>query len=435
MLAVIGIIATIVFMSYSIYKGLNPIISAIIGAFIIIFSNGMPVLSTWSTGMDTVKTVMGVLAPLFVFGGIMGIMYSESGAAVSLGKVIMIPARKIKNPVIRRMAVLFLFMILRILIGLAGIDNNAIMLTVMALAVSVFFEFDMPTKYIPAVAIIASTVANLIPGAPTMLNIMLAQFMPGFTVGGAMVVRSLLLLVYVIGVVLLLSRLIERDMKKGMKFEQGVLTIPDYENTKSPHWILSLVPIAVVFVCYNFLGVESWVSLMFGAIVSLGIFGPFIPKEEGKSKIASILHCCDKGIFIVPLILMMVILPSSIMAVAPGLTTIVNGLNSLPIPPALVFMLVATILVGFGGSAATVSVASIAVATFIPTGLTGLACGVIIIWSCMFETLPINSAIMIQCNMVGTTMKEAYPSIFQTTVVLMFIMAMVASLLAVLGVY
>jgi len=435
MLAILGIIATIVFMSYTIYKGLNPIISAIIGAFIIIFSNSMPVVDTWSTGMETVKTVMGVLAPLFVFGGIMGIMYSDSGAAVALGKVIMIPARKIKNPVFRRIAVLFLFMVLRILIGLAGIDNNAIMLTVMALAVSVFFEFNMPTKYIPAVAIIAATVSNLIPGTPTMLNIMLAEFMPGFTVGGAMVIRALLLLLYVIGAVLLLSRFMEKDIQNGMQFEQGVLTIPDYETIKTPHWIVSLIPIAVVFVCYNFFGVESWMSLMFGAIASLALFGPFIRPEEGKSKIATILHSCDKGIFIVPLILMMVVLPSSIMAVAPGLTTIVNGLNSLSIPPAFAFMLVAAILVGFGGSAATVSVASIAVATFIPAGLTGMACGIIVIWACMFETLPINSAILIQCNMVGTTMKEAYPSIFQTTVVLMLLISIITAVLATIGVY
>lgn len=60
---------------------------------------------------------------VFLFGGILGLFYAESGAAASLGEAILSVSRRFTNPHAKRIVALSLFLVFRILLTVAGIDD------------------------------------------------------------------------------------------------------------------------------------------------------------------------------------------------------------------------------------------------------------------------------------------------------------------------
>lgn len=437
MIASIGIIAAIVFMSWSIYKGLNPVISAVAAVFIIMLTGQLPVHETWDTAMSTVSMVLGILAPILAFGGILGVFYAESGAAASLGRLIMLPARNIQSPTMRRVAILTIFLIVRAVIGLSGIDANALLVPFVSLSLAIFKEFNLPTKYIPCLNIVSTSVANVVPAAPNLYNILMEEVVPGYSASGAIVIRIVLVLLFIVGIVFILNRNMAKDIEKGEHFVQGPVSVPEFnESRKNPHWVITLIPILVIFLTYNFTSLEAWSSLLLGVIVAFILFGPYVPQKEGKGRFASALDSANKGVWIIPLQMMLVMIASQVMTLSSGLENITNALLATSLPTAFVLLLIALLLMGFGGSAASMTIGALCASTFIPLGLSGMACGVIAIWSStVLDTLPINTAILLNCDMVGTTMKEAYPSIFKTSVVLTFGLSVLVTVLAMLNIF
>lgn len=435
MLAVLGIIVAIVFMSWSIYKGLNPIIAAVISAFIIMLSDGLPIQETWSSAMTGVGGMLGALAPIIIFGGVLGVLYAESGAATSLGMLLMIPARKCKNRTAQIVVVLTLFLLVRAIMGLSGIDANALMVPFAALGVAIFAEFNLPTRYIVCLSIVGSSIANVLPAAPNLYNTLMESCIEGYSASEAMVLRMGLVLLFIALVVLILTRNILTDLKHGIAFTEGPLAAADLSSDiKRPHWITTFIPILVIFITYNFCGFESWSSLLLGTVVAAALFGPYLPRQEGKSRFSVFLRTIDRGTMIIPLQLMTVMLASQVMALSSGLTTITDGLLSTILPAGIVLLIISILLMGFGGSAASVTIGSLCTSTFIPLGLSPLACGVIAIWSStVFDTLPNNTGIILTCDMVGSNMKEAYPCIFKTTVLLTAGLSLLVTLLAMVG--
>ena len=434
-LGVIGIIVGLILMNYLVYKGLNAVVTAFLVSFLLIFTSGQPFQETWNTAMGDMGILAQVYGPLFIFGSIMGIMYSNSGAAVAMMQLFMRPFAHAKNPAVKRIGSLMMFMILRVIIGFSGLDSMAIMVTMVAITVALFEACDLPRRYVCCVLMIAGTIGMLVPAAPSVFNVLLVEFLPGYSASGAFALRLILMLAFIVGSVAILELFIRRDVANGIHFDAGPLELPDLDNMKKPHWVLTFIPIISVFVCYNLFHLEAWTSLLIGCILSIALFFPYLPKDEGKSRLATVVSTLDAGVNLAPVTLIFAMMPALILPQLPAFEVLTGFFVNLPIPAAFGFLILCIILVAAAADSALILMATVAVSTFIPAGLSPMGCGVIIIAaSCVLDTLPNNFGLIMQCQLSGVTVKDAYAPIFQTTVVLTFVISIVATLCAMIGI-
>ncbi|MBP1736371.1 MAG: hypothetical protein H6Q60_252 [Oscillospiraceae bacterium] len=433
---VIGIILCLVVQNYFIYKGLSPVISSVIATLIIIFTSNLPLQSTWDTGMSSLGGTLAVLVPLLVFGGIMGTLYSKSGATVAIVNLLLKPFEKTSNVNAKRIGGIAIILIFRVIIGFAGFDNLAIMVTMVAIVVAVFAKFDMPRKYINCLLIVAGNLGVLIPGAPQAYLIMLEQYMTGFSNSSNIIPRTFLLVLFLVGSILILNYLIKRDYDKGVHFEAGPLEIPDFETIKTPHWIAAFIPLLAVFVTYNFFGCAAWLSMLFGTLASAILFAPYLPHEEGTSKFGVLVKECNDGVFAAPIVMLINMLPGFVMAASPAFDYMVQLLSAIPIPSAFGLLIIGILLTGASGTSAIILVSSIVLSIYVPGGMSVQACGVVTIWTLVvLDNLPNSLGIVLQNEMTGVTMKESYPPIFKTAVVFAFIVSILTAAMASIGIF
>jgi hypothetical protein len=329
-----------------------------------------------------------------------------------------------------------MFLLLRIIIGLAGIDNMAIMYTMLAIAAGVFQKTNIPRKYLNVLLMVAGTCGTLVPGAPMSVLLTIEQYIPGFDNSKTLVLRALFLIAYVVIAVLIMYKMIRKDMNAGQGYDPGPLSFPDSTAQKVPNPILTLVPLLVVYLLYNFAGFDAWLALLAGIVVAIVCFGVYIPKENGKSRFGTIVNTANAGVFAVPIAILISMLPGFVMEQSEAYNTMINAVCSAPIPSAFGFLIISVFVVGIAGTSACVLLGGIAVSAFVPAGLTAQACGLILLFSTVvLDSLPNNLGIITQCEIMDCSMKECYPSIFHTTVVLTGVMAVLISILAMVGAF
>lgn len=435
-LGIIGILVGMVLWNYLTYKGLDFVISGFLSTLIIILTNGVSIADTWNYGAGTVGEMFATFGPLYVLGGIMGALYCSSGAIFSLMDFITSPFKKVKNEAVRDVGFLAMFLIMRVLLGLSGIDNMALIVTMISAATALFYACNFPRRYLNCLLMITGTVAQLVPNTPVWTNIFVEMFMPGYLHSGALVPRFLLLFVFIVLAVLVLYRRIARDKKKGIGFDPGPLTVPEEDGRRRPHWILTLIPLLAVYLCLNFLGWEGWLSMMVGTALCVALFLPYLPQKEGKSRFKACLEECNLGVYKVPVMVLFGMMPAYILSTLPAFDTIMDAVMSIHLPPMVIFALLGAVLVGLAADGGLLILCTIAPEYFVSNGsMTILQVGTIAVWCyAILDTLPINMGMIIQNEIIGTTMKESYPPIFETTVLLTTLMTIIAVVMCSVGI-
>lgn len=438
-ISLIGIIIAVVFVCYSVYRGLGlPLASIISGVFIWVTS-GINIQEGWTSAINQCAPIMGRMAPIFIFGSILGMFYAESGAAASLGLALFTPFKNVGNPTTKRIGTLFMFFLLRVLLGLSGIDNMAVMVTMVALVTVLFQELDMPRRYCNCVLMVAGTIATFLPSVPSMLNVILPDFLPGFTANSLVVPRALFCLIFIAGSVFWLNAMVSRDLARGEHFElgggmsTGNLTDPD---AKRPFWVVTLIPILVIFVLYNFVKLEAWSSLAVGTVVAGVLFIPYIKAEENKNKFGYMVGKINKAAITVPLYYNLTYITANAILISSGYALLTEWMKSLAgaMPLPLGFGIVSTLLVPIGSAALLIN-AEIANTIFVPAGLSAATAGtLLIVANTVFDSLPNNPGMIMQSDLTATPMKECYPAIFKTTVLLTGAIMVLAVIMAAIGI-
>ncbi|MGI5971047.1 MAG: hypothetical protein ACOX7P_04905 [Oscillospiraceae bacterium] len=436
-LGIAGIITAIIAVNILTYKGLNVVLASFVAAAIVIFTNQLGYAESMEAGLTSTGIIMGNMAGIFVFGGILATLYSASSATVSLGRLILKPFAHNQNGTIRRIGTMGMLILVRVIIGLAGLDNLAIMPLMVALVLSIFSGANFPRKYINCMLVFASTVGTLIPGAPHQFPILFQSVVTEFDNSANLLPRWLLLLIYIVIGTIMLNVMIRKDEEKGMGFDPGPLVIPDFDTEeKTPHWLISVIPLFLVYITYNFLNASAWLSLVYGCVAAAILFFPYFKKEDSaKTRFGAVIGNFNKGIFVVPLVIVAGMVFSMVLSETPSFDYLCDLMAKLPIPATFGLMLIAILLTGASsGHAAMVIVGSIALSSFILNGMSVQTAGVIALWSTsVLDTLPNNIGIVMQSEMTACTMKECYPSIFKTTVIATFSMCMLVCVFGSLG--
>lgn len=103
----------------------------------------------------------------------------------------------------------------------------------------------------------------------------MAAAVPGF-IGGAVVLILNIVMMNIIS---------KKEIAKGHVYDVAPNAPKRPEGQKTPHWLLSIIPIAVTLICFNGLGWNILVSMMLNIILSLIFFFPYYGKFSGLKEL------------------------------------------------------------------------------------------------------------------------------------------------------
>ena len=245
--------------------------------------------------------------------------------------------------------------------------------------------------------------------------------------------------VMVVGGGFYLSKSIHRASARGEMFEYGnVAFAPPVEGRKYPPFVIALLPLVVVVLAFNFLGLlipaltsNLVVALALGFVLALALLVPYFqPGELGRGKV--LINTLNEGgrstaesLFLGAIVVGF----ASVVQATPAYSVLEEGLLSLPLPAPLLVVIAVAILVGLTGSppaglaivvpvlAANLDMAPEAIHRIATTAAT------------TFDTLPFQGAIIIMLNMADLKHKDGYPPIMMCTVVWTLVASLVAAAL------
>ena len=207
---------------------------------------------------------------------------------------------------------------------------------------------------------------------------------------------------------------------------------------KCPNVILTLIPLVVIYVLFAILKLDAWLALIIGCAVALLCLGWFIKgRRPEEKKGAAILGVLNEGAFKLPLAICGCMLFGIVMTFTDAWTNIQNWLGTLPVHPAILMAILAIIItLATGTQGAAPILGAVFASVCLPAGLSAGAAGIIILvgYVCL-DTVPNNIGLIMQCDLTDTTVKATYPSVFKTTVALSLGIAVVVTVLSIVGVF
>jgi hypothetical protein len=438
-----GVIIAIVFMMYSIYKGLSLPIAAIISTVFIAVTSGIGIDALWDTCVDSaVVPVFKTYVGLWLFGGIMGYVYGESGASASMAFFLFGPLKKIRNPKTKIFAYLAMFMIMRVILGLTGIDSMAVMVLVLAIIIAFFKELDIPRKYISCVMVCGISAGGMLPYAPCAMNVIIPMFIPQWSASSHGGLRMIWTVAFIVLASLWLAKMVMKDQKNGEHFEMGRMqnVRVDESDPNRPHWALTFIPIIVVIVLYNFVHCSAWLSTAGGALASIILFARHLdlkdPTPQGRGKFAMFVENMNTSSMIIPLYLCLNGIMAGAITNAPAYNLIIRLCENIVTVtgPVVGYIIVSVVLVVMGNSAVFVG-ANLANTVFAAAGLDLVTAGTIMLaGNTVLNTLPNSAEMQVQAQLSDTPLKIGYPPIFKTTVLLTFVLMVLISIPITLGI-
>ena len=128
-------------------KGLHPILSVLAGVSVMIWTNGLPYFETFTAGLTSWGGAMMPTIYLTLLGGSLGVIYTKTGAITSMAKVLLIPSQKVNSDAAKICLCIIGFVFFRVLLGLAGFVNEAIIVTMMCMCGVIFKTADVPRRH------------------------------------------------------------------------------------------------------------------------------------------------------------------------------------------------------------------------------------------------------------------------------------------------
>lgn len=268
-------------------------------------------------------------------------------------------------------------------------------------------------------------------------NILLPMFLEGFTPKTAAIPRICFALMFTVGIIVWIGRMIVKSHNEGEHFEMGRMrNIVINENERRPHWLVSLIPIVVVALLYNVANFSAWLSIACGTVVSAILFIPYIPIPEGHGRLATLVEKCNNASTMISLLLMLSYLPGLALTASPAYELILKLSSTMAsaMPLAIGFGILAVVTFLMGNSS-TILLCQLAMSIYIPAGMAVSTLSILlIVGQTVLDTLPNSPFIAAQAQLLDSPMPESYPPIFKTTVIWTFIMTVVAVVLAVIGI-
>ncbi len=422
-IGLVGIIASLSFMTFAVYKNWSVIYTSVVCVLIISITSGLNLVEVF-TGTFT-NGVGSFAAPnllIFVAGAILGKLFDESGAAWRIG-----------NTVVTKMGnkwSLLGYVIVTSLLTWGGISAFVVYFVLLPLSRPIFKETGTPWYLWPGITLMGIVPPELIwPGGLQVHNILPTNVL-GTNLMAAPVMSIAMAVVFYLfcaGYLYLEYKSIKRTPWKQNSLPPEVTDANDEAlQEKAPGLLVSIIPIVICLGSINVLGLEPIFGLTLGVVAAIILFY--------KSVSGKLLECMNIGTDtgIKPLV---------------GVACIVGIAQVVAVTDA--FGMIKEVLLSFSSSSKAATALSVVASTNIVALVCGSASGAITMILEMFsdtwlsaglspewihrtvcaaaggfDTVPWNTGVIVALTVSGLDHKRAYKPIFWLSLVAPIVAAM-----------
>ena len=440
----VGIFLGLIVVAFAVYRGWNITIAAMFGCVFFIVLGRVGVLDS----ITAFFTAWGGFATSFfgkmVFSAIFAKLYEISGAgtsiAIGISKLIFREnaSRKVK------VALCFLVgIVCQFVLVIGGIGPVLCIFMTMPIFFPLMEQAGIPRRYaVPTLVAGALVFGNVAAGAPTNGNVMIVNHLGGTAADGALS-SYIVLALELVAILILLTRMALKSIDNGETFAYGPSFRPLSDQDR-PNPIYSLLPMVVVFVLFGVFNWDVRVALLVGIPLAVLMFWKWLPSKEEmpsfQGKYANLRSSLSASV-------LSTLAPLNGMAATSGMAAVMKStaaytglLNAVQGWNMNAYWLTAfiTIFMCFvvAGNATSMNIALPIVKPIAEaSGLSLKAVGRIsAVAGSTFDTVPYSGTLNMFTSMCDCTMKEIYPSIFITTILVPMAGTVVEVLLCSIGI-
>lgn len=434
---VIGILSILIafgMLVYFSFKGFSIIWLAPICALVVIVLNQMdPYTVITEAFMGGFSGVVAALFPIFFLAILMGRIYTDSNAAMSIAKTLMHVFARNAAGERKQLIAIIICAVTGFALAYGGIDTFCVLFTLFPVILSISEQADIPRRFMIGIMCIGVTAAAVCPGAPLVSNYIpmpilgtpsTAGFLPG-------IIGSLIILV---GCCWTLFSMVKKASRNGEHFSYGPLPVPEEsEDRNYPSFLFSILPILFVVVAFDIFKLTLIYSLAIGLIVSLILLPRYFVAKEGEGALRALIHTLNEGgRAAAEAIAMLAIMVgfASVVQAAPVFQTIVDGVTNLSVPSLFIVLISTGLIVAITGSPPAglqiiLPILSTTITDVPPAAMHRVAS----MATQTLDLLPFQGAIIIMLGMAGLSHKEGYHPIFRAEVIWGCVAAVVVTIL------
>lgn len=427
LISLIGLLVTVILLVYLCYKGWSLPLLMIGATVLVILTSQLDFFDTWNTVMGLTGSMAGKFLPVWLFGCVIAALYLESGAGESFGKACMRIFVRGGTDAMKRTVTIVIILLLGAVIAWTGI--NSVWLHA-AIAIGMMAVVNIPRKYLVVFVVLGQTIGNIIPGS-VQFTMMADMYIPVDNPYAGTQPAFICAFFLLVSGTYLLSRNITKELNGGLKFEYGPLT-PAAEKApgEEPPAIFAMLPVILITVLYVVVGWDAWLALAIGMIASAALFVKWLfptedEKSQGTGKMGVLKRLTQTGTATcgIPAIMILTYTLGFVIELSPAFTIMSNFFASFTAAPLFSLGIMGTILTGVANGASGLMVTFAAARdVFIPMGMSVAAARMIsILTNTVLDTLPTRMDFINMSAWCGLPMKETYPPVFKTTVILTFV--------------
>jgi H+/gluconate symporter-like permease len=444
-IGLIGVIAALIVFLILTYYGFSTFYAAALCAIIVALTNAMsPLTAFTATYVTGLESMLEALFSIIFLGTIFGKVFTDTGAASSIAKTMIDKFVKNRQGKSKIRAAIIILIVIEGLCTMGGIDGYVLTFTMFPVVLILAEACNIPRRFIPGMLVL-NCAFMAAPGAPQITNV-LAQ--TALAAAGHPVSSTAGLLPGIIGVIIILvgsyfmmQKMMFKAIDNGEVFDYGpVEPIKIDTERKLPPFILSIIPLVVVFIAYTVIGWHIAIALALGILVNLVTMQQYIERDKNVKMhgLIAIKNTLNLGAAQFPGAMIMIASPAAFAAVVQATKAfgdLSGGLMGLSMSPYLLIFVIAAVIVIFTGSPP----ACIMMALGMVTGLVaakglnvdyGMLMRIAAFTSITFESLPWNGTVLICQGFSKTTHRESYPIYFWITVIFTTAAALVSVLIA-----
>lgn len=439
-IGVLGVILSFVFLFYFSFKGANLAYLSLIACLIIIVTNRMNFVDTISNVvMSGVAGQAANLMLIYLFGAIFGALFVNSGAATSIADGLLNLFGKDKSEKSRQLIGIIIAFIIGAALTYCGIDNFSVIFTMIAIVSGIMRTTNIPRRYLPVLLIAPTAIGALLPGSLYIASLVASQVLGVKSTSGMIPGLIAALFVGVLSVIYL-EKLIQKDRAKGISWTEGENVPVIEESGKKPHPVVALLPLVMVVVCYNGIGLPAWSAIGVGILAAILLFFPYLKVPDNYTgrtffgRMNGLMETMNQGAGNagIPCVMLISFGLASCIQASPAYTVISDFFVGLSLPAAISLALVSTILVGAScGPAGMMVAAMLAANAFIPNGMISASAAfrILVTTATVFDTLPCFPGPATIMALTGVKQKDGYPPVGMTTMLFTAIAVVIVTVL------
>lgn len=438
-LGIIGIVLALAALIYLGYKGWDVAYVAILAVIIIAVFNAQNITSAFvGTFMQGAANIFTGLYPIFITGAIFGAVFSCAGAGDAIANGIAKVLTRGESTDTRKGAwiVTLISAIVFSLMNYSGVDAMIGLFAMYPIIVGLLRRYDLPRRVLPALLMSCYGIANG-PGAVQSKQVLAMQLLGTSSTAG-MIPGIIGMVIVVVISIPYVARFIIKAKANGEHFTEyeGDMRFSGGAETSTPHFVVALIPLVVIFVLFNIFKFNNAIAVLVGTVLTFVLCFPQIKANAPEGNILGFLkQALNRGVVNsskVTITCISVVGFGSAVTSTETFMALANWLTSINVGGYFVFATAICILVGLmANSIGGINIGlPILGQPFIAKGLNATGIHRIAMYAAStFDSLPISMFVIMCHDVSGVKLKDGYKPVFVISVLIPLVCTYIIALL------